>query len=81
MAKKTSESGAYMSKYDTEVENRLTAIEAEIKSIKEGLASHGHASSGSGDDRVDALVGQLNGMSVITQHCSKDSDGVRRIKL
>ena len=41
-----SASGAAMSKYDVEVEARLKKIEAEIASIKEGLAKHSHASSG-----------------------------------
>ena len=76
----TSESGAYMSQYDTEVEKRLVAIEAEIKAIKEGLANHGHASTGGGGD-VDALVTRLNQIPSITEYCKKDSDGVRRFKI
>jgi len=76
----TSESGAYMSQYDTEVEKRLVAIEAEIKAIKEGLANHGHASTGGGGD-VDALVARLNQIPSITEYCKKDPDGVRRFKI
>ena len=38
-----SESGAYMSQYDTEVEQRLQALEGEIKKLKEAVASHSHA--------------------------------------
>ena len=76
----TSESGAYMSQYDTEVEKRLVAIEAEIKAIKEGLANHGHASTGGGGD-VEALVARLNNIPAITEHCTKDPDGVRRLKI
>ena len=76
----TSESGAYMSQYDTEVEKRLVAIEAEIKAIKEGLANHGHTSTGGGGD-VDALVARLNQIPSITEYCKKDTDGVRRFKL
>ena len=34
-----SESGAYMSQYDTEVEKRLKALEAEIKKLKEEVSS------------------------------------------
>ena len=37
-----SESGAYMSQYDTEVEKRLQALEDEIKKLKEAVASHSH---------------------------------------
>ena len=37
-----SESGAYMSQYDTEVEQRLQALEGEIKKLKEAVASHSH---------------------------------------
>ena len=40
-----SESGAYMSQYDTEVEKRLQALEAEIKKLKEEVASHSHAAA------------------------------------
>lgn len=75
----TSDSGAYMSQYDTEVEKRLVAIEAEIKAIKEGLANHGHSSTGGGD--VSALVEKLNNIPSITEHCAKDADGVRRLKI
>ena len=75
----TSESGAYMSQYDTEVEKRLVAIEAEIKAIKEGLDNHSHASTGGGD--VSALVEILNNIPAITEHCAKDTDGVRRLKI
>jgi len=34
-----SESGAYMSQYDTEVEKRLKALEADVKKLKEAVAS------------------------------------------
>ena len=78
----TSESGAYMSQYDTEVEKRLVAIEAEIKAIKEGLANHGHTSAGGGGGGdVDALVARLNQIPTITDYCKKDPDGVRRFKI
>ena len=55
-----SASGASMSKYDVEVEARLKKIEAEIASIKEGLAKHSHTSSG-GDgggvsEKLDLLI-------------------------
>ena len=40
-----SESGAYMSQYDTEVEKRLQALEGEIKKLKEAVASHSHAAA------------------------------------
>ena len=40
--RKKSESGAYMSQYDTEVEKRLSALEAAVK----GLQSHSHDDSG-----------------------------------
>ena len=76
-----SASGASMSKYDVEVESRLKKIEAEIASIKEGLAKHSHKSSGGDGGRVDALVDVLNSIPNITQHCQKGSDGVRRIDI
>mgnify|MGYP003112283790 FL=1 len=59
MAKGTaakSASGASMSKYDVEVEKRLTAIESDIKSIELSIANiektvqaHSHDSNDSGD--------------------------------
>tara|TARA_Y100000004_G_scaffold73246_1_gene82262 strand:+ start:743 stop:955 length:213 start_codon:yes stop_codon:yes gene_type:complete len=56
-----SASGAAMSKYDVEVEARLKAIEAEIASIKEGLANHSHVSSGGGStqEQLDELIAKL----------------------
>ena len=43
MASRTkSSSGAYMSEYDTEVEKRLQALEAEVKKLKAEVASHSH---------------------------------------
>ena len=76
-----SASGASMSKYDVEVEARLKKIEAEIESIKEGLAKHSHGSSGGDGGRIDALMAVLNGIPTITQHCNKGADGVRRIDI
>ena len=77
-----SASGASMSKYDVEVETRLKAIEAEIRSIKESLASHGHGHTGGADcgDTV-ALIERLNQIPAITEYCPKDPDGVRRLKV
>ena len=34
-----------MSQYDTEVEQRLQALEGEIKKLKEAVASHSHAAA------------------------------------
>ena len=76
-----SASGASMSKYDVEVEARLTAIEAEIKSIKEGLAGHSHASQGADCGDTAALIARLNEIDAITAGCPKDVDGVRRLKV
>ena len=70
-----------MSKYDVEVEARLKKIEAEIASIKEGLAKHSHVSSGGDGGRVDALVEKLNSIPSITEYCTKDADGVRKIDI
>jgi len=41
-SRQTSSSGAYISQYDTEVEKRLKTLEAEIKKLKEEVASHSH---------------------------------------
>ncbi len=77
-----SASGAAMSKYDVEVEARLKKIEAEIASIKEGLAKHSHASSGGdGGGKVDRLIDALNQCETITQYYPKGADGVRRIDI
>jgi len=71
-----SASGASMSKYDVEVEGRLQALE---KAVAELVAKFEAPTSGGGD--VAALVEKLNNIPAITEHCSKDSDGVRRIKI
>ena len=81
-----SASGASMSKYDVEVEGRLQALEATIVELKKELASHKHpapaAKKSAGDGgRVDALVEALNAIPSITEHCKKDSNGVRRIDI
>ena len=76
-----SASGASMSKYDVEVEARLKKIEAEIASIKEGLAKHSHASSGGDGGKVDRLIEALNQCETITQYYPKGADGVRRIDI
>jgi len=44
-SRQTSSSGAYMSQYDTEVEKRLKTLEAEVKKLKEEVASHSHAAA------------------------------------
>ena len=41
-SRQKSSSGAYMSEYDTEVEKRLQALEAEVKKLKAEVASHSH---------------------------------------
>jgi len=71
-----SASGASMSKYDVEVEGRLQALE---KTVAELVTKFEAPTSGGGD--VAALVEKLNNIPAITEHCSKDSDGVRRIKI
>tara|TARA_B100000029_G_scaffold323393_1_gene315743 strand:- start:552 stop:794 length:243 start_codon:yes stop_codon:yes gene_type:complete len=71
-----SSSGASMSKYDVEVEARLKALEEAVKELK----SHSHDNGGAGGD-VSALVATLNSIPAITEHCSKDPDGVRRLKI
>ena len=47
-----SSSGASMSKYDMEVEERLQVIEKTLVDLKE----HSHETSGSFDPRVDKIV-------------------------
>ncbi len=81
-----SSSGASMSKYDVEVEGRLQDLEAAIVELKKEVASHKHAApaakkSSGGDSRVDALIDTLNNIPVITQHCKKNNDGVRKIDI
>ena len=56
-ARKTSASGAYMSQYDNEVEGRLKALEAEVKSLRAQCDSHNHPSSGGGnDEKLNLLI-------------------------
>jgi hypothetical protein len=78
-----SASGAAMSKYDVEVEERLKAIESAIAELKKEVASHKHPVAKSGGDggRVDALVEKLNACEVLTQYFPKGADGVRKIDI
>ena len=49
--RKKSESGAYMSQYDTEVETRLDALEAAVAQLQ----SHSHDSGSGGGDVASQL--------------------------
>ena len=53
--RKTSESGAFMSKYDQEVELRLKALEAEVTSLRAELSAKESAPSTVGGDIEDRL--------------------------
>ena len=60
MAKGTagkSASGASMSKYDVEVEARLTALEKVVADL--GAKCDARATSGGSDSRVDAIINHL----------------------
>ena len=89
-------SGASMSKYDVEVEARLQALESETHTkptgathakIEERLAALETAVAGlkSTPTPVAAAasgsVAKLNNIPAITEHCTKDADGVRRLKV
>ena len=78
-----SASGASMSKYDVEVEERLQVLESAITELKKEINSHRHPVAKSGGDggRVDALVEKLNACEVLTQYFPKGADGVRRIDI
>ena len=57
------------------IEERLTALEAAVEGLKSAPAPAAPAGG------VDALVAKLNNIPAITEHCTKDADGVRRLKL
>ena len=50
-----SASGASMSKYDMEVEERLQALEAAVSELKE----YSHGTSGGTDPRVDKIIAHM----------------------
>ena len=50
-----SASGASMSKYDMEVEERLQALEAAVVELKD----HSHETSGGTDPRVDKIIAHM----------------------
>tara|TARA_B100000131_G_scaffold112436_1_gene109631 strand:- start:317 stop:532 length:216 start_codon:yes stop_codon:yes gene_type:complete len=50
-----SASGASMSKYDVEVEDRLQKLEAAVAALQ----THSHDSSGGSDARVDKIISHL----------------------
>jgi len=57
------------------IEERLAALEAAVTELKSTPAAS--APSGS----VEALIKRLNDIPAITEHCTKDADGVRRLKV
>ena len=61
----------------TKIEERLAALEAVVAGLKSTPAPVVAAASGS----VEALVARLNTIPAITEHCDKDVDGVRRLKV
>ena len=72
-----SASGASMSKYDVEVEERLQALEAKAHD------NCNHGDGGGGDcsaleAKVDRLIEILNRSSAFTGSCPRDADGVKR---
>ncbi len=73
-------SGASMSKYDVEVEARLQALEKAVAELGAKCDARAEAAPTGGGD-ISGLVTQLNKISSITNHCPKDSDGVRRLKV
>ncbi len=73
-----SASGASMSKYDMEVEARLQALEKTIAELTAKCNAPAPAAPAGG---VEALVAKLNNIPAITEHCTKDADGVRRLKV
>ena len=73
-----SESGAYMSQYDTEVEKRLQSLEAEIKKLKAEVASNSQkavapapAASAGVDKRLDVIETVLRGSIIPFDKLSK----------
>ena len=75
----TSESGAYMSQYDVEVEKKLTAIEARLVELETAVAGLKSAPAGGGDGRLDQLISKLNNVKAVVEYFPKGEDGVRRI--
>ena len=76
----TSESGAYMSQYDVEVEKKLTAIEARLVELETAVAGLKSApAAGGGDGRLDQLISKLNNVKAVVEYFPKGEDGVRRI--
>jgi|TARA_B100001778_G_scaffold13499_1_gene10455 hypothetical protein len=51
-----SASGASMSKYDMEVEERLQALEAAVAELKD----RSHGTSGGSDPRVDKIIAHMS---------------------
>jgi len=59
----------------TKIEERLAALEAAVAGLKSAPAPAAPAGG------VEALVAKLNTIPSITDHCSKDTDGVRRLRV
>ena len=71
-----SASGASMSKYDVEVEERLQALEA--KAHDNCNHTDGGGDCAALEAKVDRLIEILNRSSAFTGSCPRDADGVKR---
>ena len=77
----TSESGAYMSQYDQEVEQRLQALESKAHTPCNGGGSAGSERIAALEAKVNTLIALLNNVSAVTEVCPKGEDGVRKISV
>ena len=67
-----SATGASMSKYDVEVEERLQALEAKAHD------NCNHTDGGGVEEKLDRLIAVLNANNAFASSFPKDADGVRK---
>ena len=69
-----SASGASMSKYDVEVEERLQALEAKAHDN----CNHDYGEGGGVEEKLDRLIAALNANDAFVSSLPKDAEGVRK---
>ena len=67
-----SATGASMSKYDVEVEERLQALEAKAHD------NCNHGDGGGVEEKLDRLIAALNANDAFVSSLPKDAEGVRK---
>ena len=72
-------SGASMSKYDVEVEERLQKLEAAVEALQVDSHPDRSTTASGGNDRLDNLITKLATIPAIASYCDRDEEGNRSL--